>query len=229
VRWLNRWSGVRTFFIFFFILHRRAQLITLGGSMKRFVIVFGCLLVAVAFAAPSDVLFPSKENVERVCTESHQTAKANDFRKNLAVLDGELGRPNYVAFQSPLGSLKSTCAFLGKQLKKLVIPNEVPGLVAVGGQVTELTEARDWAAVFTVEKDGVETARLFPNDTSEAGSIKTWKVNCTGGCKWTGSNYYYFDFGQEEFKQAVLDGGDVKIIVQKNGEIKTFSFPTVIE
>jgi hypothetical protein len=103
------------------------------------------------------------------------------------------------------------------------------GIISVGGKLKELTDARDWAAVFIVEKDGVETSRLFPTSDSEIASTQTWKVNCSGGCTWSGTNYYFYDFNQTEFAQAVTDGGQVKIVVQKYGEIQSFPFPDSLE
>lgn len=197
--------------------------------MKRIWVLAVFALTTTALADLATMLYPPQAAIDRACDESHRAAKGFEFDKSLVFLEGGYLTADGTAFQTPLGTIKSICGADGRSLRKKRTPSELTAMVVLKGKLEELNDARSWAAVLTVEKLGVETARLFPDNDSVIASTSGWKADCSDGCKWVGSNYYYFNVTDPTFRAAVMDGGDLKIVVQRYGEIHSFPSPENLE
>jgi hypothetical protein len=197
--------------------------------MKRMLIGAVFLIGPIVIAASNkDVFFPSQAAIADTCTVAYKSPKSVEITKNTAFFVGDWGTTDSASIQTPLGSIKSICSSDAKSLKKMLIPKTLTTLIIARGKVTELSDARSWATVITLEKNGTEVARVFP-DSSISGETSTWKVDCTGGCSWSGTNYYFFELNTPEILQALNGGAEIKVIVQKYGDIQTYSIPETIE
>jgi hypothetical protein len=156
----------------------------------------------------------------------NHSGQAVDFEQDFFELINDESGFDTVMFQTPLGSVKSSCASDAQSLRAKPQASSVTNLFALvvaSGTVSELADARRWNAVIIAKNaKGKELARVMPGPLSQKGQMGNWDVSCENGCSWTGSNYYFFRLTNKAFKQAILGGASVFVVNQERGEIMTY-------
>jgi hypothetical protein len=176
------------------------------------------------------ILYPSNQVVQKACTDSFKAGQAVDFEKELFELTSDDNGFDTVRFQTPLGGVKSACASDAQSLEVKPHPTNTKSLFAMvvaSGTVSDLPDARRWNAVMIARNSkGKELARVMPDALSQKGQLNNWEVSCADGCKWTGSNYYFFQLSNNAFRKAVFAGASVFVVNQERGEIITYPVRT---
>lgn len=175
----------------------------------------------------SSILNPSVDERVVLCDEVFNATTNNktlpSFDKHYALLSAS---PR-ILFQTVQGSVYSVCNSRAKALDnkpQASALSNVPLILWVYGRVTELDDARRWAAVLVLyDASGNEIYRLRYDPTgSELGNTKRWDVSCSSRpCTWSGSNIYYFYITNEALAK-VNEASSFGIVVSRGRGIESF-------
>jgi hypothetical protein len=199
-----------------------------GDSMKQLLaLLIVAALGGIAHAQTLvESLYPSGYYVNQECDRGW-----NDPTLNLQPVWVETGKVNLIG---PLGNAFQQCrdAKRAFKAKPNVTQSWFPVLmVGVAGTLKARDDAKGWSAILEVRDGATPIARVFPTPSlSHIASYDYWEFDCSGsgGCIYRGSNIYSFRTDDSAFKTAVVRGGTLFLLVQKDGRVTEYRIPPTI-
>lgn len=212
--------------------------------MKKWMIVLlACSIGAANASLINKVFYSSDDDIKMACNMGTEVASMDrskaEYLLNLfggvknAQVALKSAQGTIVPVSTPLYGVFNICYNLTNQLKPPPSVNVLRAAaktrVSLYGEVKELSYARDWnVAIAFMDEAGQEIKRYFSTSKNVA-QTDDWKVDCKDGCKWTGTNTYYFDTQKMEgFSEILAKSANMVVYASRGKGIEKYEVNPVL-